>query len=171
MIRTLRFATKLFVTFIVFGAITFFGVVPPPASAQVETFTPVTREMLLDPSPNDWLMYSRTYDSHRFSPLDQINRQNAGRLRMVWVRGMSPGIHEHIPLVYRGVMYVANPDAVIQALDATNGDLIWEYRRKLPGDLGILLTILESPGLWPSTRTLFSTLRQMVSCWPGCPHG
>ena len=148
MIRTLWFATKLFVTFIVFGAITFFGVVPPPASAQVETFAPVTREMLLDPSPNDWLMYSRTYDSHRFSPLDQINRQNAGRLRMVWVRGMSPGIHEHIPLVYRGVMYVANPDAVIQALDATNGDLIWEYRRKLPGDLG---DFINNPGI---ARTL-----------------
>ncbi|MCZ6753232.1 MAG: hypothetical protein O7E51_15570, partial [Acidobacteria bacterium] len=110
------FVTKVSVAFIVFAAITLFGVATPAALAQVENFAPVTREMLLDPSPNDWLMYSRTYDSHRFSPLDQINRQNAARLRMVWVRGMSPGIHEHIPLVYRGVMYVANPDAVIQAL-------------------------------------------------------
>ena len=111
---TKSLVTKLFVVFIVFAAITLFGVATPAALAQVENFAPVTREMLLDPSPNDWLMYSRTYDSHRFSPLDQINRQNAARLRMVWVRGMSPGIHEHIPLVYRGVMYIANPDAVIQ---------------------------------------------------------
>jgi hypothetical protein len=40
------------------------------APAQVvKDFVPVTEEMLLHPSPDDWLMYSRTYDAHRFSPL------------------------------------------------------------------------------------------------------
>jgi alcohol dehydrogenase (cytochrome c) len=107
-----------------------------PAFAQVRDFTPVTQEMLLGPPPGDWLMFSRTYDGQRFSPLNQITRQNVGQLRMVWVRGMGPGIHENIPIVHQGVMYVANPNAVIQALDATNGDLLWEYRRKLPEDLG-----------------------------------
>ena len=99
------------------------------AISQVKSFTPVTKEVLLNPSPNDWLMMSRTYDEHRFSPLDQINKQNVNQLRMVWSRGMSPGIHEHIPLVHDGVMYVADPGGM-QALDATNGDLIWDYRRK-----------------------------------------
>jgi len=107
----------------------------PAALAQVKKFSPVTREMLLNPSPGDWLMFSRTYDSQRFSPLDQVNRQNVGRLRMAWTRGMGPGIHENIPIVHEGVMYVVTPRAVVQALDATNGDLIWEYRRKLPDDL------------------------------------
>ena len=74
--------------------------------AQVKDFQPVTREMLLNPDPGDWLMYSRTYDAQRFSPLDQINRQNVGQLRMAWVRGMGPGTQETIPLVYRGVIYV-----------------------------------------------------------------
>ena len=111
------------------------AVIAPEAVAQVNDYVPVTREMLLDPPPSDWLMFSRTYDNQRFSPLDQINRQNVGQLRMVWARGMGAGIHENIPLVHQGVMYVATPGAVIQALDATNGDLIWEYRRKLPADL------------------------------------
>ena len=111
------------------------GVITPTTFAQVKNFTPVTQEMLLNPSPNDWLMFSRTYDNQRFSPLDQINRQNVEQLRLAWVRGMGTGIHENIPLVYRGVMYVVNPGAVVQAIDATNGDLIWEYRRKLPDDL------------------------------------
>ena len=111
------------------------GVITPAAWTQVQDFAPVTRETLLNPSPSDWLMYSRTYDNQRFSPLNQINRQNAAQLRLSWARGMSPGIHEHIPLVYRGVMYVANPGG-LQALDATNGDLIWEYRRNLPRGSG-----------------------------------
>ncbi len=105
------------------------------ASAPPRNYVPVTAEMLLNPDPADWLMYSRTYDSQRFSPLSEINRQNVGQLRMAWSRGMGAGIHENIPLVHGGVMYVANPMNVIQALDATNGDLLWEYRRKLPDDL------------------------------------
>ena len=124
MIRTLFFMTSLLS-----------GMITPAALAQVENFTPVTREMLLNPSPGDWLMFSRTYDNQRFSPLDQINRHNVSQLRLAWVRGMGTGLLEHIPLSYRGVMYVVNPGAVIQALDATNGDLIWEYRRQLPDDL------------------------------------
>ena len=55
-----------------------FGLFLPAVLAQVENFEPVTQQMLLDPSPNDWLMFSRTYDAQRFSPLDQINRENVG---------------------------------------------------------------------------------------------
>ena len=111
------------------------AVITPAVLAQVKEFRPVTKEMLLNPDPGDWLMFSRTYDAQRFSPLDQINRQNVNQLRTAWVRGMGPGIHENIPIVHDGVMYVVNPKAVVTALDATNGDLIWEYRRKLPDDL------------------------------------
>ena len=107
----------------------------PMALAQEKKFTPVTREMLMSPSPSDWLMMSRTYDEQRFSPLDQINRKTVGSLRMAWVRGLPPGVQETIPIVYQGVMYVVAPGAAVQALNATNGDLIWEYKRKLPDDL------------------------------------
>jgi alcohol dehydrogenase (cytochrome c) len=37
-------------------------------------------------------------------------------------------------LVHDGVMYLMAPGAAIQALDATNGNLIWEYQRKLPAN-------------------------------------
>jgi alcohol dehydrogenase (cytochrome c) len=46
------------------------------AQAQVPNYKPVTQEMLTNPSPNDWLMFSRTYDAQRYSPLNQINKQN-----------------------------------------------------------------------------------------------
>ena len=125
---------------IFFSAILIFGALAPGAAAQVQNFKPVTREMLLNPPPGDWLMFSRTYDNRRFSPLDQINRQNVANLKTVWVRGLGPGVHENIPLVHDGVLYLVNPGVApdttgIQALDATNGDQIWEYRRKFPSDL------------------------------------
>jgi alcohol dehydrogenase (cytochrome c) len=102
--------------------------------AQVKTFRPVTDQMLLNPDPADWLMPSRTYDWQRFSPLEQINKDNVDRLRLTWTRGLPGGMSENIPLVYSGVMYVVMPGAVIQALDATTGDLLWQYTRKLPED-------------------------------------
>ena len=85
--------------------------------------------MLLKPSPDDWLMYSRTYDAQRFSPLKQINRQNVGQLKEVFKKELGNGPHESIPIVYRGVMYLLLPGAVIQAIDASTGALIWEHQR------------------------------------------
>jgi alcohol dehydrogenase (cytochrome c) len=103
------------------------GAVSP--AAQVSRFTPVTTEMLVNPSPDDWLMYSRTYDAQRFSPLKQITRQNVGQLRTVWTHELGMGNVESIPLVYRGVMYVALPGSGVRALDATTGLMLWEHKR------------------------------------------
>jgi alcohol dehydrogenase (cytochrome c) len=105
------------------------------ALAQVQNFKPVTDQMLENPSPQDWLMFSRTYDAQRFSPLRQINKENIGQMRTAWVRGMGPGQTETIPIVHDGVMYVVEPGAVVQALDATTGDLLWEYKRKVPANV------------------------------------
>ena len=74
------------------------------ALGQVPNFKPVTQEMLLNPSPDDWLMYSRTYDAQRYSPLNQINKQNASRLTQVWTKPIAAGTIEIIPIVHAGVM-------------------------------------------------------------------
>src|SRR5712691_8412468 len=98
------------------------------APAQVKNYKPVTQQMLESPPADDWLMFSRTYDAQRFSPLKQITKQNVGQLRMIWTRGIGAGQTETIPIVHNGVMYVVNPGAVVQALDATNGNVLWEYK-------------------------------------------
>jgi alcohol dehydrogenase (cytochrome c) len=115
---------------ILFGASASIAALMSGASAQ--SFVPVTDAMLNNPEPADWLMVSRTYNEQRFSPLDQINKSNVGQLRMAWARSLPGGTQESTPIVYRGVMYVFAPGATIQAVDATNGDLIWEYARKYP---------------------------------------
>ncbi len=123
-----------FLTSIVLAAIATAGI------AQVRDFAPVTPAMLMNPSPDDWLMFSRTYDAQRYSPLNEINKQNVGRLTKTWSKDLAPGVIEIIPIVYRGVMYVAVPvqtdgmtRTAVQALDATTGNLLWEYKRSATG--------------------------------------
>src|SRR5580698_457576 len=111
------------------------GLLLAPLFGQVQNFKPVTQQMLENPSPDDWLMYSRTYDAQRYSPLKQITRQNVGQLRMVWTRGIGAGLTETIPLVHKGVMYVVAPGAIVQAFDGATGDLLWEYKRKVPANV------------------------------------
>jgi len=101
----------------------------PLTQDVVRDFVPVTAAMLEDPSAGDWPMFRRSYDAFAHSPLKEIDRDNVGGLALAWSRAMEPGEQETTPLVYDGVMYLAHPGDVIQALDARNGDLIWEYRR------------------------------------------
>lgn len=95
----------------------------------VEDFVPVDRDTLLNPSPSDWLWFSRTPDAQRFTPLDQVDTDNVSGLGLAWSRGLPDGLSYTIPLVYDGVMYLATPAASVLALDAVTGDRIWEYRR------------------------------------------
>jgi alcohol dehydrogenase (cytochrome c) len=97
--------------------------------AERPPFASITDKMLLNPPAEEWLMYSRTYDAQRFSPLKQINRQNVGQLKEVFTLEFPRGQQESIPLVYRGVMYVVVPPNAIRAVDAVSGEQIWEHKR------------------------------------------
>jgi alcohol dehydrogenase (cytochrome c) len=101
---------------------------PAPARA----YSPVTDAMLQKPSPGDWLSWRRSLDGWGFSPLDQVNAKNVAQLRMAWTRPLGPGNSEGTPLVHDGIMFAPSAGDYIQALDARTGDLMWEYKRKLP---------------------------------------
>ena len=84
--------------------------------------------MLEKPDPGDWINWRRTYDGTGYSPLTQINRQNVGQLQLAWSWGMPAGAHQPTPLVHDGVMFLPTPGGGAQAVDATNGDFLWEFR-------------------------------------------
>ncbi len=102
------------------------------APHPLKEFVPVTGAVLRKPDPNDWLMMRGNYEGYGFSTLDQINKTNVKGLQLVWSRTMESGINEATPLIYKGVMFLGNPNDVIQAIDAVTGDLLWQYRRTLP---------------------------------------
>jgi alcohol dehydrogenase (cytochrome c) len=112
---------------------------------KITDFKPVTEAVLENPDAADWLMVSRTFDEQRFSPLKDINKSNVAQLRMAWTRGLPAGTQESTPIVYRGIMYINAPGATIQALDATNGDLVWEYAREYGS--GVTPTLARSKSL------------------------
>ena len=110
------------------------------AGAAVPAFSPVTWERLLAAAdePHNWLMYSGTFDSQRFSRLDQIHLRNVRELEMKWAYQI-PALDraETTPLVVDGVMFVTEAPSNVVALDAATGRQFWRYEHELPEDLRI----------------------------------
>jgi PQQ-dependent dehydrogenase (methanol/ethanol family) len=107
-------------------------------AGQTQGYRPVTEAMALNPPPEDWLHFRRTYDHQAYSPLTQINRQNARQLTLAWSWRVHPGDFEGTPQVHDGIMFIANPNGGVQALNAATGDLLWDFeipinRAKGPG--------------------------------------
>ncbi|MFZ0979886.1 MAG: PQQ-dependent dehydrogenase, methanol/ethanol family [Candidatus Acidiferrales bacterium] len=86
-----------------------------------------------DRDTSNWLMYGRTDDDHRFSPLNQINDETAGKLGLAWSRELNTtrGL-EATPLVEDGVIYATGSWSVVYAIDAKTGELRWRYDPKVP---------------------------------------
>lgn len=86
-----------------------------------------------DADAGNWLMYGRTYDDHRFSPLKQINEQSIGKLGLAWSRelGTTRGL-EGTPLVKDGILYITGSWSVVYAIDARTGNVRWTYDPKVP---------------------------------------
>ena len=88
---------------------------------------------LLNVDPNDWPMYHRTYDTHRFSPLGQINKTNVKDLGVAWVHQPGAVVQglESTPIVVDGVLYYSGSYNRVFALDGATGREIWHYFAKL----------------------------------------
>ena len=119
------------------------------------SFVPITDDMLQDPSDEDWLMWRRTLDSWGYSPLDEINTDNVDQLRLVWSRGLRQGAQQGTPLAYNGMLYMPNPNDIIQAINAVTGDLVWEYQRPIPADIneymGGLISVNRNIAIYGNT--------------------
>jgi alcohol dehydrogenase (cytochrome c) len=97
----------------------------------VERFTPVSEAELADPPVGDWLHWRGAPASLGHSALDQIDRENVGQLQLAWVWALPDGSrYRTAPLERDGVLFLTAAGGTVQALDATEGTLLWEYRRK-----------------------------------------
>ncbi|MEQ1899169.1 MAG: PQQ-binding-like beta-propeller repeat protein [Devosia sp.] len=84
----------------------------------------------------NWLQVNRTYDSHRFSTLNEINAGNVGGLHLVMAApiggtepaGFGVGAVEGTPLADNGFLYVSDPWGTPYKFDVSDGKnakLVW----------------------------------------------
>ena len=101
-------------------------------SAAIDKPSTVDQATIMNPG-SEWLSYGRTYREQRFSPLNEINRDNVDELDLAWsfkfdtARGM-----EATPIVHNGVIYMSTGWSHVHALDARTGEELWHYDAKVP---------------------------------------
>src|SRR4029077_122082 len=91
-------------------------------------------------SAQEWTFYGGDIGGTRYSPLEQINRQNVKNLQRAWTyhmgeidrRGNATDRHniapfESTPLVIDGMLYLSTPSNRVVALDAESGQEIWQF--------------------------------------------
>lgn len=103
-------------------------------NSRLDDLRPVSNEMLRNPPADDWLVWRRTHANLGHSPLDQINKGNVSDLRMAWNWALPPGANMMTPLVHDGVLFAYSAGDIVQAIDASSGDLLWSFQRELDSD-------------------------------------
>jgi quinoprotein glucose dehydrogenase len=116
------------------------------ASAAVGVVPPPTMTMN-DPSPlktgADWPAYGGSYSARRYSPLDQINRDNVAKLTKVWTfhtgdlpNSSTDGTYgaENTPLKVADTLYVCTPKNIVIAVDAQTGKQRWRFDPRVPDE-------------------------------------
>jgi alcohol dehydrogenase (cytochrome c) len=89
----------------------------------------VTSDRLVnaDREPQNWLMNHRTYDAQRYSPLKEINRDNAKGLRLAYAVAIGgTSVNENLqstPLAEDGFLYVVDQWGVLYKIDGRSGDV------------------------------------------------
>lgn len=128
---------------------------------EAETSRPpiqVSNERLLaaGTKPDEWLMYSGSYNGWRHTSLAEITPANAAQLRVRWVKQFSSNdpVIEATPLVIDNVIFITVPPSDVLALDAKTGNVVWEYRRPIPADLPLCCGHVNR-GLASLSGTLF----------------
>src|SRR5438477_8920247 len=91
----------------------------------------VSNERLLRATnePHNWMTYSGSYASQRYSTLTKINPANVKNLEQKWIfQAESLEKFETTPLVVDGIMYITQAPSDALALDAKTGRVFWIYR-------------------------------------------
>jgi len=95
----------------------------------------VTSDRLLHATnePQNWLLYSGSYASQRYSQLKQIDPANVKNIELKWVfQAQSLQKFETTPLVVDGIMYLTQSPDDIVAVDAKSGRVFWIYHYATP---------------------------------------
>src|SRR5262249_14839217 len=99
-------------------------------------------------SRGEWPAYGATNASHRYSPLDQINKDTVAKLRIAWRQSATPTElregrpapsaipnYQNTPIMVGGLLYVSSGYGTVAALNPENGRVVW-FDNPPPGPNG-----------------------------------
>lgn len=102
------------------------------------TFTPLFATAQSKHADSEWSYYGGNKEFQRYSPLNQINRENAKNLRVVWRRpGVDPALMQRFPdlspphyyratpIMVNGVLYTPDAVGLVEAINPATGKTIW----------------------------------------------
>ena len=108
----------------------------PIPGAQVESSAALAK--------GEWPAYAGTYAAARYSPLTQINRDNAKNLHVAWrwkspdhaIKDGNPNVgptraNESTPLMIGGTLYTSTSLSQVAAIDAATGETKWVFDPKV----------------------------------------
>lgn len=96
--------------------------------------------------PHNWLSYWGDLRGTHYSGLKQITPTNIAALKSQWTAQLGGTTVETTPLVVDGIMFVTGPLNNVTAFDASTGQVIWKYTRRLP-QVASNCTVMTNRGL------------------------
>lgn len=103
------------------------------AAASMATGASAASARKFGSTEKEWPVYGGDQGATRYSPLDQVNRENVGRLKQAWVHHTEDASRrprtriQCTPIVVDGVMYISTARIQVRALDAATGQQQWNY--------------------------------------------
>lgn len=84
----------------------------------------------------EWVTHGRDDSEQRYSPLKQINADNAKQLGLAWYADLTErGQWQSTPIMVDGRIYVTTPWSKVYAFDAASGKFLWKYDPKVPREI------------------------------------
>ena len=115
-----------------------------PASLNAQTIPGALPDSTAALSRGEWPAYAGSYAAARYSPLTQIDRDNAKNLHVAWrwkspdmaIKAANPAIgptraHESTPLMIGGTLYTSTSLSQVAAIDAASGETRWVFDPKV----------------------------------------
>lgn len=98
------------------------------------------QEDAISETGNNWPVYGGNKLGNRYSPLDQINKNNVKKLKVAWSYNAvendeDKGQIQCQPIVIDGVLYGTSPSLRLFALEADTGVERWSFVPKLDGEI------------------------------------
>ena len=109
-------------------------------AADVHAQGKVTEKRVLEEagSGENWFLKGGSFRGDHYSPLTQINDRNVGDLGLAWATDLPvPDGISATPIVVDGVVYLSGAFAIVYAIDAEDGGVLWSFDpevRKAFGD-------------------------------------